>query len=440
MIGFREKAQAFLKDYRLDVPSIDHETVLRAFQDEMAAGLSGKESSLAMIPTYISVERPIPYHKPVIAVDAGGTHVRVATLVFDPEGIPHLDNFSKHEMPGFGSEMSRHDFYDRFVRYLLPVAALSDTVGFCFSYPAEISPEGDGKLLAWTKEIKAPEVIGDFIGRNIFDRLRKRGFHHSFILLNDTVSTLLAGKSAGMAKPFASFVGLILGTGTNTAYVECNRNITKLTNLNPAEKQAINVESGNFNKCPRSPLDILLDAATDNPGQNAFEKMISGAYLGRLSLVVLKRAAEEHLLRHEGACAIGDLVDLTTEEVNLFLKNPREAEPFGVKKMMDSDRALIRTLCSALIDRAAYLTALNIAAAVIQSGTGRDPLRPVCVSAEGSTYHKTKGLRRRTENYLCGILGSRGVYHEFVQSPDASLVGAAIAGLTRTGAGRNFPL
>ena len=43
-------------------------------------------------------------------------------------------------------------------------------IGFCFSYAAEMTPDKDGKLLYFTKEIKARGVVGELIGAN----LRKR--------------------------------------------------------------------------------------------------------------------------------------------------------------------------------------------------------------------------------------------------------------------------
>ena len=43
-------------------------------------------------------------------------------------------------------------------------------IGFCFSYPTEIFPNKDGKLLYWTKEIKIPRMAGQFIGKNLLEK------------------------------------------------------------------------------------------------------------------------------------------------------------------------------------------------------------------------------------------------------------------------------
>jgi len=431
MARSREKAQTFLKALGLSAASIEVEGLLAEFRAEMAAGLSGAPSSLAMIPTFIPIDRPVPAGISVIALDAGGSHLRAATVVFDEAGQAKVDDFTRHRMPGSDEELSAESFYTRFVDILLPLARKSDRVGFCFSYPAEITPNGDGRLLTWTKEIKAPEVEGAYLGQSIGDRLKIRGSNLKFTLINDTVAVLLAGKSIARPRDFGSFVGFILGTGTNTAYVEQNRRITKRNDLAVQGCQAVNVESGNFARCPRTPVDEGLDAGTNNPGEYMFEKMISGAYLGRLSLRLLKAAAEAGIFSEEGGAAIRQVRRVSTAQADRFLRDPRGAGPLGSPALTGSDRETAGMLITGVIERAALLAAVNIAAAVLKSGAGRSPSRPVCVTIDGSTYYKTSGLQTRTEQHLRDILGGRGVHFELVQLPDSPLIGAAVAGLIR---------
>ena len=109
--------------------------------------------------------------------------------------------------------------------YLRPLADKSDRIGFCFSYPTEIFPDKDGRLLQFCKEVQAPEVIGQIIGKSLLEALGTPD--KKIVLLNDTVATLLSGKSASFGRTYDSFMGYILGTGTNTCYIEANRNILK---------------------------------------------------------------------------------------------------------------------------------------------------------------------------------------------------------------------
>ena len=431
MTASTEKAREFLAAHGLDVASINPETVLEDFLDEMKKGLEGLKSSLVMIPTFITIDKPVPAGRPVIAVDAGGTNLRVAMVVFDDRGAPTVDNYSCYEMPGIQKEVGKEEFFNLFARHLLPVAGLADSVGFCFSYAAEITPDCDGKLLTWTKEIKAPEVVGEFIGRNIADRLKAKGFSPKITLLNDTVATLLAGKSVGGARRYSSYIGFILGTGTNTSYVERNSLITKRNDLDPEESQAINVESGNFGRHPRGNLDLAFDRTTANPGAYTFEKMISGAYLGGLGLHVLKAAAQEGLLSPQGVGVISDLAHLSTIQVDAFLRNPFAAPEHPISVLAEEDMVTVLHLFTAVIERAALLAAINISAAVLKSAGGTSPLHPVCVNADGSTFYKTKGFRCRVEEHLRKILWSRDIYYEIIRVDDSPLIGAAVAGLTR---------
>jgi len=71
-----------------------------------------------------------------------------------------------------------------------------------------------------------------------------------------------------------------------------------------------------------------------------------------------------------------------------------------------------------------------LAAAVIKSGKGFDPLFPVCIAADGSTFYKSKLFRGKLDFYISKHLNQeRGLYCEFVKADNANLIGTAIAGL-----------
>jgi hexokinase len=81
------------------------------FSDEMSRGLSGKSSSLDMIPTYISTDGDVDYSKNVIVIDAGGTNFRAALVHFDSEHRPVVDYLEHYPMPGTGGAIDRDEFY-----------------------------------------------------------------------------------------------------------------------------------------------------------------------------------------------------------------------------------------------------------------------------------------------------------------------------------------
>lgn len=110
--------------------------------------------------------------------------------------------------------------------------------------------------------------------------------------------------------------------------------------------------------------------------------------------------------------------------------------PFDTKNILsglcltENDRILMFTILDRLIERAAKLTAAQLAAVVMKTEKGKDPTQPVCIAADGTTYYKTKGLKFRTEYYLKDFLiNKKQRFVEFTHREDAPLIGAAVAGL-----------
>ena len=224
----------FLEEHKLRADDINTQQIVDLFTSDMLKGLDGRESTLRMIPTYIEAENQFLTGVPVVAVDAGGTNFRAALVKFNTKGKLEISNLMNAKMPGLEGEISKAEFFKTIAGYVKPNAELSDRIGFCFSYPTEILPDKDGKLLQFCKEVQAPEVVGELIGKSLLKTLGMQ--EKQIVLLNDTVATLLAGKSASFGREYDSFIGYILGTGTNTCYIESNRNILKIKRSRPCQK------------------------------------------------------------------------------------------------------------------------------------------------------------------------------------------------------------
>ncbi|MDA3941613.1 MAG: hexokinase [Spirochaetia bacterium] len=423
----------FLRTYNMNPENFDIDESTTLFLNEMEKGLSSTESALMMIPTYIETEADIPLGEPVIVLDAGGTNFRTATVRFDKPGVPIITKYHKFPMPGTGNEgnVSRQDFFDRIATFMEESVSESKKIGFCFSYPTEIYPTGEGKLLHFTKEVKAPEVVGSLIGKNLLSSLHRAGMDNKkdIVILNDTVATLLAGKA--QEKKYSSYIGFILGTGTNCSYNEKNSNIGKLHNLDPNRGQVINTESGRFSLFKGGILDEEFAATTDKPLEGKMEKMVSGAYQGSLALHVLKRAANDGLFSDTLKTEILTFKALEPVIMDGFLNQPGNIHnPLGKLCNTDSDRIILFTIMDQLIERAARLAAAELSAMVLKTGKGDDPTFPVCIVADGTTYYKTRELKFRTEFYLKEYLeNTKHRYVEFCHLNDAPLIGAAVAGL-----------
>jgi hexokinase len=429
----RKSVRSFYRKYGMDPSSIDIGKECEKFLSEMQRGLEGKPGSLKMIPAYVTAGGEIPVGEPVVAIDAGGTNFRRCIIRFDSNRKPVIDDYEAHPMPGSQGRISRETFFRAMAEYLAPVAGKSDKIGFCFSYPTEILPSGDGRLIRFCKEVQADGVEGGLVGKGLLDALAAAGIKgtKSIMLLNDTVATLLGGQAARANRKYGSYVGFILGTGTNTCYIESHAAIKKLTGLDPAGSMIINIESGAYDRAPRGRIDEAFDSATVNPGEHQFEKMISGGYFGDLALAVLKKAALDGLLSGECSKKISALSELGAKDANEFMDDPWAAGALSGCCGSGEDSITVYHLLDTLFERAAKLVAVNLSAVVVKSGAGQDPTRPVCVAAEGTMFHKSRAFRSKLECHIKEYLvDGLGLYCEFIEAENATLLGTAIAGLT----------
>lgn len=431
----RKPIGRFIAENRMDPAAIDPARVCGDFLEEMTKGLEGAPSSLAMIPTYLEISRAVPRGRRVIALDAGGTNLRVAAVSFDEAGA-RIESLTRHRMPGIDEEIGREEFFRNLAGYVQPLVERAERIGFCFSYPAEILPSKDGRLIQFTKEVKARGVEGQLLGANLARALADAEVPapEKVVLLNDTVATLLAGRNAAPGQRFDGFIGIVCGTGLNAAYVERNDLLRKLPGLEPRGSQIINMEAGSFGKSATGPVDDAFDRTTANPGRYRHEKMISGAYLGGLCLFAARQAAREGFLSREAGRELARIEAFSTKDMNDFLLRPESPDnPMAAacRRLPSSDRSDLLQLLDSIVGRAAVLVAVTIAAPLVKTDRGRDPAVPVCVTVDGTTFWQLVSFRERVETALAATLsGERARAWQITAVDDAPLLGAAIAALT----------
>ena len=427
------KIEMFLDKYGMHYSSVDMEQEVKNFIDEMQAGLEGKDSTLEMIPTYLTVANNIPVETKAIVIDAGGTNFRVGLVEFNQDMKPVISDFSKTQMPGIAKELSKDEFFGTMADYTRQVADKGTDIGFCFSYATEINKDKDGTLIKWSKEVKAPEVVGQKIGANLVAKLQEvDGKERKIVILNDTVATLLGGKGITSHRQFDGYMGFIFGTGTNVCYIEDNKNITKVDGIDREGTMIINTESGAYGKFPRGKMDESFDATTNNPGEYQFEKMVSGRYLGPIVLEVLQGAAREGLLSEGCSKMLLEMTDAALIDVNNFMYDPYDKENVFVQLVeTEQDRTTIYTIIEALIERAAKLCAIKLSAMILKTNKGTNPCKPVAIVGEGTTFYKLKGYKEKVDSYMREYLTKeQGRQYEFIKGEDLNLIGTAIAALS----------
>jgi hexokinase len=442
----------FARYYGFHYDACDPALLVRDVLIDMERGLRGQPSSLAMIPAYISPVSHVPAGKTVIALDAGGTNLRAALVRFDEQGktiVEGAPGTRKVPMPGTKGRVNAAEFFDQIAEVTAPLieeAKGVEGIGFCFSYPMEITKDSDGILLALSKEVDAPEVIGTRIGQGLRDALARRKVKapDRIVLLNDTVATLLSGVAAIPADGGFSWdedrhgasggpvIGFILGTGFNTAYPE--KDIPKIGFHSETSPQIVVCETGSFAHRYMGFPDREYDATTKTPGVYATEKAAAGAYLGPLTLHVFKQAVRDGLVNFRKSDELLALGTLQTKDLNAFLHAPLKQEGPLAPLFAADERDSVNSftfLASILTERGALLSSAVVAAMVERTGEGFDPLSPVRIAVEGTTYMIYQGMRRAVESRLHTLL-TRVMprYYTIAPVEQASLFGAAVAALS----------
>jgi len=432
----RRKVGAFMRKYGMDSRSTDAPQEIKEFFMEMENGLAGS-GSLAMIPTYIGEVESLPPGKPVVVIDAGGTHLRGAVITFDNSGAPQIDDYRTAPMPGVAKALTKDEFLEQLADFIWPLLGKSDIISICFSFGTIPLPDKDGEIYKIGKQLKVSGLIGHRLVHSLKEVLAKRGFKEEkrFVVLNDSVAAILGGMASSGGRKYSDFAGLIVGTGVNICYFEKCANIARLKGNDFGERMIVNTESGNYNKFRRGAIDAEFDSRLMDPGHWLMEKMISGKYQGSLLLETLKTAAADGLMSPHFTAKIKEIGTLEAFEIDKFLQNPYGSGLLAGCCAEDDvafqDKAVVYYIIDGLFERSAAYLAVNICAVLSKTGAGRNPCLPVCICAEGSTFYNSKMLRAKLDYYLKRYLNDRlHIYHEFVKVENANLIGSAVAGFS----------
>lgn len=329
-----------------------------------------------------------------LVVDTGGTNARAAwvRLGETPEVLAGPTE-ARLEVRG-EREMSAADFFSvqtGLVDALDPAPPKGLPIGYCFSYPSEVLPSRDARLLRWTKGIQIPGVEGEIVGAPLKAALAAHE-PGEVSVLNDTVAAMLAGS---MIHPDPQQVmGLIGGTGSNLAIYATQGARLSAAGLSGA--QAINLESGNFHPPHLNAFDEAIDEASPTPGEQRFEKAVGGFYLPQL----------------------------------YTLANPYDpidpAEGAGALSARIESGAPGAALAQAILHRSADMVAVLLAAGATNYPVDSE----VAVLAEGSLFWRSPGFRERVETRFAE-LATEGRRLKVLRLKHANLIGSACAALSR---------
>ncbi|MER2490736.1 hexokinase family protein [Catenovulum sediminis] len=370
--------------------------VANAFYQAVLNLSDNTASSLQFLPNYISCKSS-QGQETIYVLDIGGSNVRASLAHFENGQLIKIDPAIEARMPWQRGIRFSLDEFLKIQCDLLNRLNRSDvtTLGYCFSYPTKNQPNGDSRLVRWTKGIDIPGTENQLMGKLLTDYFSK---HYGKTiqqvnLVNDSVACLLSGLSQS---PVDSYLGLIAGTGAN------------LATFFPVEQtlQAVNLESGSFAPPHLNQFDEMLDQSSDKLGHQLFEKASGGMYLAHL-------------------------FNLAHPEVNLDISQGAA----GLSVLFNSNltRKIHKQCIARIYTRAAHLVAAKLAG-MIKFHWIQNRSRTFRITAEGGLFWsqltpdlKFKPLVERQVRCILQQLLVEPCSFEICKIENANLIGAAYA-------------
>nr|CAD1841431.1 unnamed protein product [Ananas comosus var. bracteatus] len=419
--------------------------VADAMADEMRAGIASEgRTSLRMIADP-SISLPTgceeglfyglqfgPASVRMIRLLLGGNDARVVEKEISEVPVPpklmvgtseELYNFIAAELVKFistgNANMGPHD-------------GMPGEIGVTFSFPVVQDLELDYFSVEWTIGFSIKETEGRDAVAAMNKALEKHGVEMRISLLaNDTVGILAGGRYCCKE----TVAAVMLGMKTNAAYTE------PFNGESPHNKHRdtiINMELGNF-KSPNLPItefDTDLDAASANPGEQIFAKLVCGVYLGDIVRRVLLKMAEETALfgdtipsklRIPFVLKIPDMAAMHQDmSEDLMVVGEKLDQILGIPNTTLRMRKLVFEVCEIVTRRGAYLAAAGILG--ILKKIGKDSAdEKVAVAVEGNIYEHYRLFREYLHNGVEVMLRERVANNVVIQHfNDVSRIGAAL--------------
>jgi len=375
------------------------------------------------------------------AIDMGGSNLRILKVKLDGNGGIDQSNSKAitAEIPAAIQQSSAEVLFDFIVDTIIKLISEDKVkMGFTFSFPVNQTSINSGILIKWTKGFTARDVVERDIVNLLNNAMVKKGIKANVnALINDTVGTLLTGAYQQVGTDCC--IGLILGTGSNTCYVEKIENIKKYKSDSGAKEMIINMEAGNFGSrridkdMPLTKWDHLLNRQSNNPDNQILEKQISGMYLGeitRLILIDLIRGGKIFTSVKDTKLRLDEPYGFDTKQMSIIEtdKTPdlttvqKTLSEFGISKSTKEERLLVQKIAHLVAERAAALASAQLVACLVQMGKDK---KDVVVAVDGSVYEKYPGFKSMMDHYLHLLLDHSKV--RLVLAKDGSGVGAALA-------------
>ncbi|XP_045053379.2 hexokinase-4 isoform X1 [Desmodus rotundus] len=450
----KEKVEQILAEFRLQ--EVDLKKVMRRMQKEMARGLrleTHEEASVKMLPTYV---RSTPEGSEVgdfLSLDLGGTNFRVMLVKVGEGEEGQWSVKTKHQMYCIpedamtGTAEMLFDYVSECISDFLDKHQMKHKklpLGFTFSFPVRHEDIDKGILLNWTKGFKASGAEGNNVVGLLRDAIKRRGdFEMDVVaMVNDTVATMISCYYEDRQCEVGMIVGprwcvaaARPGTGCNACYMEEMHNVELVEG--DEGRMCVNTEWGAFGDAGELDeflleYDRMVDESSLNPGQQLYEKLIGGKYMGELVRLVLLKLVDENLLfRGEASEQLRTRGAFETRFVSQVESDSGDRKQIynilrtlGLKPSA-TDCDIVRRACESVSTRAAHMCAAGLAGVInrMRESRSEDVMR-ITVGVDGSVYKLHPSFKERFHASVRRLTPSCEI--TFIQSEDGSGRGAAL--------------
>ncbi|XP_049786128.1 hexokinase type 2-like [Schistocerca cancellata] len=432
-----EPVRQLCKEFHLTDVQVNQ--LMSSFLEDIKLGLGKDTHPNSIVKCFITYVQDLPNGKErgkFLALDLGGTNFRVLVIHLSEK---HFDMKAKifaipqKIMVGTGTQLFDHiaECLVAFVKeHQLHTEVLP--LGFTFSFPLMQKGLSVGILERWTKGFNCSGVIGQDVVQLLRDALDKKPDVKINIaaVLNDTTGTLMSCAW----KDHNTKIGLIIGTGTNSCYVEKTENAELFDGDRSKPYVIINTESGAFGddgklNFIRTEFDKDVDDNSINPGRQLHEKMISGMYMGEIVRLIAEKALKMNaILGGKGSDAILKrggfftkyVSEIESDKPGSYTNVKRIMNELGLPHATEQDFIDFRHMCEAVSSRAGVMVSASMATLLNKMG-----FEQATIGIDGSLYRFHPGFADLMTRKISQLV-KPGIKFKLMLSEDGSGRGAAL--------------
>ncbi|XP_048146244.1 hexokinase-4 isoform X2 [Corvus hawaiiensis] len=407
----KEKVEQILSEFRLKEE--DLKKVMYRMQKEMDRGLkleTHEEASVKMLPTYV---RSTPEGSEVgdfLSLDLGGTNFRVMLVKVGEGEEGQWKVKTKHQM------------------YSIPEDAMTGTAEMLFDYISECISDFLDKHQMKHKKLPLGFTFSFPVRHEDIDK----DFEMDVVaMVNDTVATMISC----YYEDHRCEVGMIVGTGCNACYMEEMHNVELVEG--DEGRMCVNTEWGAFGASGELDeflleYDRVVDETSLNPGQQLYEKIIGGKYMGEIVRLVLLKLVDENLLFNGEASE--KLKTRGTFETRFMSQIESDSDDrkqiYNILSAFEllpsrTDCEIVRQVCESVSTRAAQMCSAGLAGVInrMRESRSQDTLK-ITVGVDGSVYKLHPSFKDHFHATVRQL--TPGCDITFIQSEEGSGRGAAL--------------